>query len=279
MGAPGDYSSGILFKMECVTPVHVGIGRSGGVVDLPVMRDEFGFPFVHASSLKGAIKSLFHKKGEHSVVGILGRVEKDENNREITIPSEVVFLDAQLISIPVRSLYNVFAFATSPFLIYRLWERFGLFGKEVSEGLSEFPTPSFVGNAETVSYGGKVVLAEEFEYKLSEMRPVSSELLSQFSKAGRPIFILPEDDFKEIVDRSLFRVTRVELEEDKKVVRSGHLWSEEYVPQWTYFHTGLLFRDEGGKEAFEKALQKVSYTFIIGGKETIGKGIVRLSPI
>jgi CRISPR-associated protein Cmr4 len=47
-----------LVFIEALTPLHPGAGRSvEGLADLPVQRDEFGFPTIWASSLKGAIKS------------------------------------------------------------------------------------------------------------------------------------------------------------------------------------------------------------------------------
>ena len=39
-----------------VEPVHPGAGRSPGVVDLPVVRDEAGYPYVPRSEVRGALK-------------------------------------------------------------------------------------------------------------------------------------------------------------------------------------------------------------------------------
>jgi len=47
-----------MLYIKALTPIHVGVGRGEAThVDLPLQRDEFGFPTIWASSLKGAIKS------------------------------------------------------------------------------------------------------------------------------------------------------------------------------------------------------------------------------
>jgi len=49
---------------SAITPLHPGAGRSPGVVDLPVVRDPLGFPYLPGSEVKGALKTLlFHKRG------------------------------------------------------------------------------------------------------------------------------------------------------------------------------------------------------------------------
>ncbi|RLI32648.1 type III-B CRISPR module RAMP protein Cmr4, partial [Candidatus Bathyarchaeota archaeon] len=50
----GSYKIGDLVLVRAVTMLHPGIGRSGAVVDLPVQKDNLGFPMIFSSSLKGA---------------------------------------------------------------------------------------------------------------------------------------------------------------------------------------------------------------------------------
>lgn len=274
MGAPGSYSAFGMYKMECVTPVHVGVGRVGGAVDLPVMRDEFGYPFIHASSLKGAIKSLLHKKNQ-PVVEHMGKVVKREEG-EVTIPSEVVFLDAYLITMPVRSLYGIFAYATSPFLIQRLQERLKFLGVKSHQTPSEIRPFTVIGSINGFSENNKIIFVEEFEYDKDNFESIENETLSKFTKFGKPLFVLPDNDFKEILDRSLLRITRVKLKGEEKIVETGHLWSEEYVPQWTFFHSAILAKNDDVMGELKAGLAALEHVIILGGKETIGKGIVRL---
>ncbi|MFP3157935.1 MAG: RAMP superfamily CRISPR-associated protein, partial [Caldivirga sp.] len=46
-----------LILLESLTPLHPGSGRGSAYVDLPVQRDEFDFPTIWSSSLKGALRS------------------------------------------------------------------------------------------------------------------------------------------------------------------------------------------------------------------------------
>ena len=109
-----------------------------------------------------------------------------------------------------------------------------------------------------------------------------------------------------LVEKGLIRLTRIKLRVDTKTVAEQALWTEEYIPQGTIFLSGFialtprknrycceaLKDDESGdcvltsKEDVEKLLGKfldilgsdncTTYA-IIGGKETIGKGVLRLS--
>ncbi|MCX8185483.1 MAG: RAMP superfamily CRISPR-associated protein, partial [Sulfolobales archaeon] len=52
------YVGRAILYVRALTPLHVGVGRGySAQVDLPVQRDEFGFPVIWSSSLKGALKA------------------------------------------------------------------------------------------------------------------------------------------------------------------------------------------------------------------------------
>jgi len=57
MSFVGNYNTADLVFVRTITNLHPGTGRGGEVVDLPVQRDQFEFPMIYGSSLKGAIKS------------------------------------------------------------------------------------------------------------------------------------------------------------------------------------------------------------------------------
>ena len=52
------------YKIECLTNLHVGSGDLNyNIIDNEVERDAVtGYPIVHASGLKGALKEHFKKK-------------------------------------------------------------------------------------------------------------------------------------------------------------------------------------------------------------------------
>jgi len=59
----GNYNTADLVFVRAITNLHPGTGRGGEVVDLPVQRDQFKFPMIYGSSLKGAIKGYSLQSG------------------------------------------------------------------------------------------------------------------------------------------------------------------------------------------------------------------------
>ncbi|MGC9227526.1 type III-B CRISPR module RAMP protein Cmr4, partial [Caldivirga sp.] len=119
-----------LFFIEALTPMHPGLGKGGeGFVDLPVQRDEFGFPTIWASSLKGAVKSSLLLECDNSS----NEIERLVCRRRILLTfgpdtgeaseyaSAISMLDARLILIPARSLKGVWTYVTSPHLLNYLF--------------------------------------------------------------------------------------------------------------------------------------------------------------
>ncbi|MEM4452869.1 MAG: type III-B CRISPR module RAMP protein Cmr4, partial [Thermosphaera sp.] len=104
------YSEARLLYVRAYTPLHVGVGRGEkAYVDLPIQRDEYGYPVIWSSSLKGAIKAYL----DSSVKPYLGSEPGEPSSRH----SAVVFLDARLLLIPVRVINKVWAYATSTNLL------------------------------------------------------------------------------------------------------------------------------------------------------------------
>jgi len=128
--------------IRTLTNVHVGVGSSGGIVDLPVQRDELGFPCIYSSSIKGALKTSLlqafigkHKNyavARNAVSALLGPDPEEGESFE----SSVAVLDAYLLAAPVRSLRGVYAYVTSPILLRKFLERADLcskLGRRVNE--------------------------------------------------------------------------------------------------------------------------------------------------
>ncbi len=137
---PSPYLSSNLVMVRTITPVHAGVGRAGGVIDLPIQRDEYGYPSIYSSSLKGAFKTALlqaflkelnnYSKARRSVQALLGPEPEERESFE----SSVAFLDAYLFAMPVRSLKGVYVYVTSPLLLKRFYERFELLTKIFREG-------------------------------------------------------------------------------------------------------------------------------------------------
>ena len=131
--------------------------------------------------------------------------------------------------------------------------------------------------------GNLEVIVNESYFKFKE----NDDLKNKYSRlispsVNKPIFVFEGNRGKDIINRSLIRVRRIRIDRGKKTVEKGGLWSEEYVPHDTYFMSVALEKEDGKKdggsqsalELFNSIKNKLNY-LVIGGHETIGKGIVR----
>jgi len=264
-----------LITVRTITPVHVGAGRTSGIVDLPIQRDEYGYSCIYSSSLKGSLKTALlqallretndYAKAKNAVQVLLGP-EPEEGE---AFESSITILDAYLLAIPVRSLKGIYVYVTSPLLIKRFYERFELF-KTISQGDGQ-KTPEIEELAnmlnkiaeqklepfETICIGidgeecdklrvkeleGKVVLAEEYFLDLKDKTDDKAKILS-ILKLDKPLLIVSDENetAKNIVERSILRFTRVRLGRETKTVGGGP-WTEEYLPPKTILHTMILYK-------------------------------------
>lgn len=89
----------LVYILKAVTNLHVGSGEGNySIVDKQVERDEVsGYPAIYSSSLKGALREHFERKGLPSVMDIFGS-EKDGSK-----PGSVKFLEGKLLARPMRA--------------------------------------------------------------------------------------------------------------------------------------------------------------------------------
>ncbi|ACP45031.1 CRISPR-associated RAMP protein, Cmr4 family [Sulfolobus islandicus Y.G.57.14] len=270
------------FFIHAITHLHVGSGSSvEEEIDLPFQRDELGYPTIYASSLKGAIKSFLLKEFPDKRDVIYKVLGKDENPEEASLGT---FLDAILFAIPSRIIEidsakpHVWVYVTAYELLKKV--------KSYLDSISQLSNASFSNLQNTINSilckEGKnitldnslktAILNEDFHVELEAL----NVNIPNITNDDVPFLVLEDSIGKEVINRSLIRVRRIRIDKDKKTVVTGGLWSEEYVPMKTIFFSAFL-----GKESKESAifvsyiLRKLKYV-ILGGKETIGKGIVEL---
>lgn len=279
------YSRSMLLYIRALTSLHVGTGRSeGGYVDLPVQRDEFNFPTIWASSLKGALKANIR---DGNLKELLGSEPEETPSK----PSAISLLDAKLLLMPVRVLDGVWSYATSPHLLQYLNKylevhsavtgaRLGLLNLNILD-LGKVYSTKFSGDViiNEVMFRG-VVRKDDLLTELGLDKLLPDEVRTNVLERG--LIILPDKDNLGLVtlSKSLVIQYRVRLKGETKTVETGP-WSEEYVPMETLFISAILCRDSKSstqqgstcKEFIKYVDKRVIY---VGGKETIGKGLVKL---
>lgn len=140
-----------------------------------------------------------------------------------------------------------------------------------------------------------VELSDTLKSKLAEILGKIGGLASTLSER---LVVLPDDKAPSVIEKSLIKITRVRLRRDRKTVVEGALWTEEYIPPGTVFIGGIIalpteneycrkYCSESSvsekvlerlldefKSRVLKAENDVVY-FVVGGKETIGKGLIK----
>ncbi|BFI76540.1 type III-B CRISPR module RAMP protein Cmr4 [Sulfurisphaera ohwakuensis] len=289
---------GLLVLAYAVTNLHPGAGRGYGIVDLPVQKDQLGYPIIFSSAFKGPLKALC--AGE--AISNSGRINCKEKPECCCLfgsePEEVEsnkgvlnVLDLLLFSVPAP-IRNGFVQLTTRYLIERAKNIFnvikdingytGTLGNNISLLLDE------KGNGEVAEiYNSETKIHNFGGFNILNSLPLFNSKLAV-------------SDDKRLIDRSLIVYTRNRLNLLTKVVNEGGLWSEEYIPMGSIFIGGFIIDESVSNNYCEDASKvtcdslrflsyfskifhanKVSedvYSFYlnIGGKESIGKGFIKV---
>ncbi len=319
-----------MFEASCLmyvyveTPLHAGSGQGLGGVDLPIQRERVtGYPLVQASGVKGKLRAEARPRIQvHPPLegdAIWKTIFGPETGRASDHAGAVSPGDARLLLFPVRSLAGVFVWTTSRDALARFFRDaaaarqslgFDRNGQKVSLVL---PTNPQIDNAlvppgNVVTAGGKVVL-EEFsftpieeqvvkdiaEWLAANTLPPGGEYDYWRSKLPTSLVVLPENAFRDFTMFATEVVTRVRLDDEKKTVVRGALWTEESLPTDTLLYVPLHatrarsytkdgkhtpgvppdWYENGGAGKVLRFVQGLGLTRVqLGGDETVGRGAV-----
>ena len=311
-----------LFFIIAETPLHPGSGGEiTGLVDLPIQRERHtNFPKIEASGLKGCIREAFENSNKQISLNsqqinindkkIISLVFGPEDTEEAHAGA-LAFTDARILLFPVKSLKGVFAWVTCPMVLERFKEDLKLTGENFDYLLPEEIKEGncWISDGSAIFIDAQIVL-EEYTFKAEKKNEVK-EIAKFFAqkifpqqkndtykfwreKLEKDLVILSDDDFEQFVTSSTEVITRTRIDDVTGTVKSGALWTEEYLPQDTILYSiamaspvrvekdkakGVFNVGNLDKEA-EKVLQffelGIPEVIQIGGNQTIGKGIVRI---
>jgi CRISPR-associated protein Cmr4 len=281
-----------LLMAYAVTPVHVGIGQEFGVVDLPIQKDTMNYPVIYSSSFKGALKHYCAKKNSETFLideeKKINRVKEGGNcsklfgsdiNADSGIGS-VSVTDLKLLLVPARSIDRGPVYLTTHYMIDSAIDLLALLNDESVSGLLKLlkdlkNVNSTNGNKIRVMGAELPVYNQNTSINFFKNNPPSLyQLLSSNGIAVAPNYVdLGETkvDSSVLVDRALVRIARNKLDLARKTTISGALWTEEYIPQGSLF-LGIA---QGDIATFKQTMTGDFY-MPLGGKETIGRGIMRI---
>jgi CRISPR-associated protein Cmr4 len=292
-----------VYWLHVLTPLHVGSGRGVGFVDLPIMREKVtNWPLVPGSAVKGVLADHFgatdearrRDDGEGRLLrATFGRVDEEGESAN---SGSLVFTDARLVCLPVRSLSGTFAWVTSRLALQRLARDLQLSGLGNNLAIPPPLNPEEIyccNLQESVlrdPTSGKIYF-EDLDFSAQDC----SEVTTSAAKIAEWIFrgdttwqeefkkrfaVVNDDTFDFLSETTTEINARVRIEPEKKVVAKGALWYEESLSAESVL-AGLVWCDQvfpKGLATKEQLLERFCSDELklqIGGKATVGKGQVR----
>ena len=295
-----------MYWLHALTPVHPGTGVGVGFIDLPIAREKVtGWPTVCGSGIKGVLADLHgaakEENRKHKDHGDLRAAfgVADADGESTGNAGSLVFCDARLVALPVRSLYGTFAWVTSAFCLARLAR--DLEAVKATGELKPHPT---VGTKQArLPKGGASVLSDtgkdtgkvfftdlDFEGEGGAETKTWAEAIAGWvfpkdtvwrGEFVKRFAVVSDDTFNMLCQSATEVAPRIRIDPDKKSADGGALWYEEYLPAESLL-AGLVWCDRvyhsPGTNTAESLLRTFcdgEKTLQVGGKGTVGKGRVR----
>jgi CRISPR-associated protein Cmr4 len=249
-----------MYWIHALTPIHVGAGRGVGFIDLPIMREAVtNWPLVPGSAVKGVLSDWYgadlergrnpdSHEGEAQKDAFFRMLAFGRGGEEASNAGSLVFTDALLVCLPVRSLYGTFAWCTCPIALKRL--RRDLKAATLDDGLPELAIasphddflPVHVSQAPvSVLKQDTRVFFEDLDFTAVPCPAATTwaEKIAtwvfgtdpQWQKLFRERFAVVHDDvFSFLCEHATQVDARVRIDDNSKIVAEGQLWYEESLP-------------------------------------------------
>ena len=287
-----------LYGLYTISPLHYGTGQTAGAVDLPVARESHtGLPFVPGTGLKGVSRDVVEQHNKADVEGLYGSsppqpggAQDDSAAHSAAGRSDasggagpsskrgdgaelkagnLLFTDARLLALPVRSLQRPFLYVTSPLVLQRLERELNAYG--IRDVLPEdwvCPKPRGNGDGGGGNGGGgqalvadrrlegRALVLEDVCYDASHVcyQAMVAGLAKRFvglladgEALGRAVMpsglvVIPNEDLQDLAQRTLPVVARTQLTPGKTTDK----WTDDlglYGPQGKTYSGNLWYEE------------------------------------
>lgn len=300
--------------VNVVTPLHNGSGEGLGVIDNPILRERTTqFPIIQASSIKGVLRNAYEEINSACVAVFFGPTPKKGQDHA----GAISFGDGQILAFPVRSVKGCFVWITSPLVLWRFYDKISLMGLEaqfprfkvslnkIHSSLTQALICPLgkeelcikVATKDTTKDKNKIFLEEyPINFKTSgEIELIAKEIAEKVYGTGeedfmknefvKKLILVDDDTFRYFVTNATEVVPNIKIG-DNGTADSGSLRYTEYLPSETIMYSTLIFEKSRKKDDLSDAsivkkefikIKKRISSVQIGGDETTGKGIVKLS--
>lgn len=255
----------VMLGLLAETYVHVGSGRSVGVIDLPFAREAAtGYPVIPGSGMKGALRDRARASDSH--------LDADTLFGKQDSAGELLVSDARMLLHPVRSLHSAYKWVTCPHLL----ERFGRDSRRAGFDAG-VPGPS-VDRGKWLGAGSGTLVLEDRAFEHAgelpgTLIPGITRLVRHPETAARlkdQVVVIHDDDYGWFANFGLAVHARNVLEEDTK--RSKNLWYEESLSPDTVMYALVSARNGTPSGAVPDLFPDSDPYLQAGGNETVGQG-------
>ena len=271
------------YWIHAMTPLHAGAGRGLGYIDMPIAREKVtNWPYIPGSSIKGVIADHFNATDE-----------KRQNNNELKAAFGVsgsdndcaagalVFTDANIFCLPVRSFYGTFAWITSPFCLRRM-----------NINVSDTPSDdeALITQKSALAKDDMKIYLEDLDLNArksdfaGDTARKASESVFADNKDWQKVFaerfaVVSDDMFTFLCESGTEVSAHIRINNNTGIVEKGALWYEEALPVETILSGKIwcdkvFVKDFTPEDLFAQFCSGV-LSLQIGGKASTGKGQVR----
>lgn len=271
------------------TPIHAGASSANHVIDLPIMREHStGWPVVFGSAVKGALRAKAEVQ-DISKQALQAFFGPDTQNAADHAGS-LLFTDARLLLLPMRSLTSQFRYVTSPDLLRRWLRDLARAGKKLSMTL---PVPERNAAVVTKSCKHQELFLEEHVFSTDSNHSLD-ELVNALAgisgrsveEIGEKLTIVHDDQFTLLCQSAIPVNAHNALDSKTKTVKQGALWYEESLPAETVLYV-VVGAQPSRHPNYDKKADELLTDFTrqlfgsqpyvqLGGNETTGMGWCRV---
>lgn len=273
--------------VHALSPLHAGTGQSTSAVDLPIARDRAtDLPLLPGSSIKGPLRARARVSDPKAYTDVFGPETANASDHS----GGLVFSDARLVLLPVRSVAGTFAWVTSPLLM-------GFLARDARHAGVTIPVPPAPADSGChVAQGSALLLqvgnarkAVLEDLDLTADATLPADLATALAKLVFPgdeawqgllrkrLCLVHDDVMSFLVRHATEVVTRVSIDPATGTAKDGQLWTEENLPSETVL-AGLVETQANGKKGDFMAMlgTLVDRPIQLGGKATVGRGRCQL---
>ena len=292
--------SSLVYFVHALSPVHMGTGASTGGIDLPLAREvSTGWPLVPGSAIKGVLRADGGVAANQSE-WLFGSPWDVPDNRD---QGALMFSEARILCLPVRSYSGGWAWVTSPLALSAYHREAGACLPAAKRPPATIPAPAdaaaHAADPQTPLKVGTSIHLHDIMLALAapaQPEPAATwadHLGPMIFGAGEAVacamfkarfLIVSEAVFAYLAIVGMDVRTRVRLKENKVVADSGP-WVEESLPVetvlWGSVAADPILTEGRGLQTAQQAIDVFAAAVSpqrriqIGGKATVGRGVVR----